>query len=169
MEKKLLFKHFYICCVGKMFYFHSRYLSGVSDTSKEKLGVGGDLEGGGSDMGPSAALTPAIWDKTIPYDGENFHLEYMDLEEFLMENGIPNLPDEDSSKSGPGKTEGKAGKVDTAKVVNMPTVALLPIDELDNSKKDVVIITKSDSDIICDATTGKGSKPDGELCHFGKG
>lgn len=98
-------------------------------------------------MGPSAALTPAIWDKTIPYDGENFHLEYMDLEEFLMENGIPNLPDEDSSKS---KAEGKADKAGSA-----PTVALLPVDELDNTKKEVVIITKSDSDIICDVTTGE--------------
>lgn len=106
-------------------------------------------------MGPSAALTPAIWDKTIPYDGENFHLEYMDLEEFLMENGIPNLPDEDSSKSSPGKTEVKADKADAATAVSVPTVALLPIDELDNSKKEVVIITESASDIICDITTGE--------------
>ncbi|KAM9462204.1 TEF transcription factor, PAR bZIP family member a isoform 2-T2 [Clarias gariepinus] len=47
-----------------------------------------DSRGGVSGLGPSAALTPAIWDKTIPYDGKTFHLEYMDLEEFLMENGI---------------------------------------------------------------------------------
>lgn len=106
-------------------------------------------------MGPSAALTPAIWDKTIPYDGENFHLEYMDLEEFLMENGISNLPDEDSLKGSPGKTEGKADKADVAKAPSVPTVALLPIDQLDNSRKEVVIITKSDSDIICDVTTGE--------------
>lgn len=106
-------------------------------------------------MGPSAALTPAIWDKTIPYDGENFHLEYMDLEEFLMENGIPNLPDDDSSKSSLGKTEVKEGKADAVKAVSVPTVALLPIDELDNGKKEVVIITESDADIICDVTTGE--------------
>lgn len=124
-----------------------------NDTSKEKMGDGGDLEGGGSDMGPSAALTPAIWDKTIPYDGENFHLEYMDLEEFLMENGIPNLPDEDSPKSSPGKPEVKADKADVAKAASVPTVALLPIDELDDSRKEVVIINKSDSDIICDVIT----------------
>lgn len=128
-------------------------MSCVSDTSKDKLGEGGDLEGGGSDMGPSAALTPAIWDKTIPYDGENFHLEYMDLEEFLMENGIPNLPDEDLSKS-PGKTQVKADKAAAAKAASVPTVALLPIDELDNSKKEVLIVTESSSDIICDVTTG---------------
>uniref|UniRef100_A0A3Q2XSZ2 TEF transcription factor, PAR bZIP family member a n=1 Tax=Hippocampus comes TaxID=109280 RepID=A0A3Q2XSZ2_HIPCM len=69
----------------------------VLDTDKEKLGLDedADLSGGGSGMEPSAALTPAIWDKTIPYDGENFHLEYMDLEEFLMENGIAASPEED--------------------------------------------------------------------------
>ncbi|NP_001017319.1 thyrotroph embryonic factor [Xenopus tropicalis] len=40
----------------------------------------------------SASLMPPIWDKTIPYDGESFHLEYMDLDEFLLENGIPSSP-----------------------------------------------------------------------------
>lgn len=29
-----------------------------------------------------------IWDKIILYDGEFFYLEYMDLDEFLLENGI---------------------------------------------------------------------------------
>ncbi|XP_049614672.1 hepatic leukemia factor isoform X4 [Syngnathus scovelli] len=37
----------------------------------------------------SAFLGPTLWDKTLPYDGNNFQLEYMDLEEFLSENGIP--------------------------------------------------------------------------------
>ncbi|XP_063044925.1 HLF transcription factor, PAR bZIP family member b [Engraulis encrasicolus] len=39
----------------------------------------------------SAFLGPTLWDKTatVPYDGDNFQLEYMDLEEFLSENGIP--------------------------------------------------------------------------------
>ncbi|MEQ2229866.1 hypothetical protein ILYODFUR_023346 [Ilyodon furcidens] len=52
---------------------------------------GGSRGGGGSGggAGVSASLTPAIWEKTIPYDGETFHLEYMDLDEFLLENGIP--------------------------------------------------------------------------------
>lgn len=53
-------------------------------------GSGATSTGGGSGTGGvSASLTPAIWEKTIPYDGENFHLEYMDLDEFLLENGIP--------------------------------------------------------------------------------
>ncbi|CAL8273840.1 unnamed protein product [Lota lota] len=44
-------------------------------------------EGG---AGPqSAFLGPTLWDKTLPYDGDSFQLEYMDLEEFLSENGIP--------------------------------------------------------------------------------
>lgn len=111
-------------------------------------------------MGPSAALTPAIWEKTIPYDGENFHLEYMDLEEFLMENGIPASPDEDSLKS---STEGdveKTEKLDAApsaetKTAGVSAVALLPIQELDKCEEEVVIITKSDSDITSDVTAGE--------------
>ncbi|XP_048377204.1 thyrotroph embryonic factor-like [Stegostoma tigrinum] len=46
-------------------------------------------EAASSTTAPSASLMPTIWDKTIPYDGETFHLEYMDLDEFLLENGIP--------------------------------------------------------------------------------
>nr|XP_057922895.1 HLF transcription factor, PAR bZIP family member b isoform X2 [Doryrhamphus excisus] len=40
----------------------------------------------------SAFLGPTLWDKTLPYNGDNFQLEYMDLEEFLSENGIPSSP-----------------------------------------------------------------------------
>ncbi|XP_076446118.1 thyrotroph embryonic factor-like [Babylonia areolata] len=35
----------------------------------------------------SAFLGPQLWDKT--YDANDFNLEYMDLDEFLSENGIP--------------------------------------------------------------------------------
>ncbi|KAG8009006.1 Transcription factor VBP [Nibea albiflora] len=120
------------------------------DTDKEKLGLGEniDLLGGGSDMGPSAALTPAIWNKTIPYDGENFHLEYMDIEEFLMENGIPTMPDEDSPDS---KTE--KVKLKVTKSANVSLLALTPTQDLDKCDKELLIITNSDSDIICDVTT----------------
>lgn len=132
------------------------FLSRLSDPSKEKLGDDVDLGGGSSDMGPSAALTPAIWDKTIPYDGENFHLEYMDLEEFLMENGIPSLPDEEPQKGSPeGSSTETEEQLNVIKSASVSPVGLLPIEELDNCKKEVVIITKSDSDIICDVTTGE--------------
>lgn len=135
----------------------------VSDTDKEKLCLGdtGDLGGGGSDVGPSAALTPAIWEKTIPYDGKSFHLEYMDLEEFLMENGIPTSPEENSLK---GTPEGGAMKMENQKATSsaqtkitklVSPLTLLPIQELDKSQEEVVIITKSDSDITCDVITGE--------------
>nr|XP_004557635.2 thyrotroph embryonic factor isoform X1 [Maylandia zebra] len=135
-------------------------LDGDDDTDKEKLCLGdtGDLGGGGSDMGPSAALTPAIWEKTIPYDGESFHLEYMDLEEFLMENGIPTSPEENLK----GTPEGDAMKMENQKATSsaqtkitklVSPLTLLPIQELDKSQEEVVIITKSDSDITCDVVT----------------
>ncbi|CAI5674627.1 TEF transcription factor, PAR bZIP family member b isoform X2 [Oreochromis niloticus] len=84
-----------------------------SDIEKEKLCSSEDVDGGGAvatnagggsrgggggsggSGGVSASLTPAIWEKTIPYDGETFHLEYMDLDEFLLENGIPVTLEED--------------------------------------------------------------------------
>lgn len=46
-------------------------------------------DGNGLNAPQSAFLGPTLWDKTLPYDGDNFQLEYMDLEEFLSENGIP--------------------------------------------------------------------------------
>lgn len=52
------------------------------NTLKEKkLGGGHDVDFG------SAFLGPQLWDKT--YDIGDFNLEYMDLDEFLCENGIP--------------------------------------------------------------------------------
>ncbi|KAI4880525.1 hypothetical protein NFI96_026790 [Prochilodus magdalenae] len=82
---------------------------GDDEIEKEKLsssgdgqspgGGGGGSGGSGGAGGVSASLTPAIWDKTIPYDGENFHLEYMDLDEFLLENGIPVALEEELQKT----------------------------------------------------------------------
>ncbi|TSK14811.1 Hepatic leukemia factor [Bagarius yarrelli] len=46
-------------------------------------------EGEERNVPQSAFLGPVLWDKTLPYDGDNFQLEYMDLDEFLSENGIP--------------------------------------------------------------------------------
>ncbi|KAG8436328.1 hypothetical protein GDO86_007434 [Hymenochirus boettgeri] len=60
------------------------------DKDKTKLEKEDDLDN--NCLLASASLMPPIWDKTIPYDGESFHLEYMDLDEFLLENGIPSNP-----------------------------------------------------------------------------
>ncbi|XP_040410212.1 thyrotroph embryonic factor isoform X3 [Cygnus olor] len=62
------------------------------DKEKEKIKLEEDEAAAASTMAVSASLMPPIWDKTIPYDGESFHLEYMDLDEFLLENGIPSSP-----------------------------------------------------------------------------
>uniref|UniRef100_A0A8C4T0C3 HLF transcription factor, PAR bZIP family member b n=1 Tax=Erpetoichthys calabaricus TaxID=27687 RepID=A0A8C4T0C3_ERPCA len=51
-----------------------------------------DDDGTGTSVPQSAFLGPTLWDKTLPYDGDTFQLEYMDLEEFLSENGIPSSP-----------------------------------------------------------------------------
>ncbi|KAK7939980.1 hypothetical protein WMY93_003306 [Mugilogobius chulae] len=116
----------------------------VSDTDKEKLCLGDSVDlGGGSSIGPTAALTPAIWDKTIPYDGENFHLEYMDLEEFLMENGIPTSPDSEDVSQESSKVKSEVTKAE---------VSLLPIQQLEQCSEEVVIITKTDSDVTSDIT-----------------
>jgi hypothetical protein len=40
-------------------------------------------------QGRTALLGGPLWEKTLPYDDDDFQLEYMDLDEFLEENGIP--------------------------------------------------------------------------------
>lgn len=114
-----------------------------SELEKEKLGSADDVVGGGvaaasaggasrggsggSAGGVSASLTPAIWEKTIPYDGETFHLEYMDLDEFLLENGIPaSLEDEELQKTltpaeGKGKSTLKVTAAAGATTISAPT------------------------------------------------
>lgn len=62
---------------------------GFSKEEKEKQL---EDEAAGSTVTQSAFLGPTLWDKTLPYDGDTFQLEYMDLEEFLSENGIPPSP-----------------------------------------------------------------------------
>ncbi|XP_061823328.1 TEF transcription factor, PAR bZIP family member a isoform X3 [Nerophis lumbriciformis] len=124
----------------------------LDDTDKEKLGLddSADLGGGVSEMGPSAALTPAIWDKTIPYGDEDFHLEYMDLEEFLMENGISASQGEDSLQGSISIEKKKAVKTEE---VTPADVGLLPIEELGKCDEEVVIITNCETDITCDVTS----------------
>lgn len=70
--------------------FITDFVSADKEKGKEKLEE--DEAAAASTMAVSASLMPPIWDKTIPYDGESFHLEYMDLDEFLLENGIPASP-----------------------------------------------------------------------------
>ncbi|XP_053194658.1 TEF transcription factor, PAR bZIP family member b isoform X1 [Scomber japonicus] len=113
---------------------------GDDEIEKEKLCSSEDVEGasavggsrgGGSGGGVSASLTPAIWEKTIPYDGETFHLEYMDLDEFLLENGIPvSLEEEELQKTltsagGKGKCIPKV--IATATITPTPATAAVSV------------------------------------------
>ncbi|KAM9346684.1 TEF transcription factor, PAR bZIP family member b [Symphorus nematophorus] len=118
---------------------------GDDEIEKEKLCSSEDVEGGGAGAasagggsrggsgggggGVSASLTPAIWEKTIPYDGETFHLEYMDLDEFLLENGIPvTLEEEELQKTltsavGKGKSISKVTATATTTTTTTPAAA----------------------------------------------
>ncbi|XP_076154432.1 TEF transcription factor, PAR bZIP family member a isoform X1 [Alosa pseudoharengus] len=121
-------------------------LEGDDENDKDKLCTGdvSELLGSVTGTGPSASLTPAIWDKTIPFDGETLHLEYMDLEEFLMENGISENVEERSKKS-PSKEESVA-QVETSSSVSSvvnnaqpsASIQLLPILELDHCQEEVI-------------------------------
>uniref|UniRef100_A0A4W5QT58 TEF transcription factor, PAR bZIP family member a n=1 Tax=Hucho hucho TaxID=62062 RepID=A0A4W5QT58_9TELE len=117
-----------------------------NDNDKDKLFTGDNVDfGGGSAMGPSAALTPAIWDKTIPYNGETFHLEYMDLEEFLIENGIPTS----SVDNAPNMeiAEKKTEKPTSTTTAPAAPISLLPVLELDQCEEEVVTTTLNSADI----------------------
>lgn len=131
------------------------------------MGDNVDLEGG-SGIGPSAALTPAIWDKTIPYNGETFHLEYMDLEEFLMENGISTSPsslDDALNVENAGKTEMPTTMAAKPKRAPAAPISLLPILELDQCEEEGVTITLNSVDIADDTGRLTSVRPLGP-CAF---
>jgi thyrotrophic embryonic factor len=109
--------------------------------------------GGGSGLGPSAALTPAIWDKTIPYNGETFHLEYMDLEEFLMENGISTSPSSLNNALNMEIAGRKTEKPTSTTTASAAPNSLLPVLELDQCEEEVVTVTLNSADIT--ANTGR--------------
>lgn len=67
------------------------------DSDEDSVGANGGGPGGvtgalGSSavrpLSQSAFLGPLLWERTLPCDGGLFQLQYMDLEEFLTENGM---------------------------------------------------------------------------------
>uniref|UniRef100_A0A8P4KIU9 D site albumin promoter binding protein a n=2 Tax=Dicentrarchus labrax TaxID=13489 RepID=A0A8P4KIU9_DICLA len=67
------------------------------DSDEDSVGVnaGGPAGAGGAPASgalrpnsQSAFLGPLLWERTLPCDGGLFQLQYMDLEEFLTENGM---------------------------------------------------------------------------------
>lgn len=68
--------------------------SGIgSSNNSNGCGVG---NGGGNF---NQFLGPLLWDRTLPADGGLFQLQYMDLEEFLTENGMGSMHNNNSSSS----------------------------------------------------------------------
>lgn len=61
--------------------------SGISAGAPGALG-GAVSSGPLRPNGQSAFLGPLLWERTLPCDGGLFQLQYMDLEEFLTENGM---------------------------------------------------------------------------------
>ncbi|XP_051995772.1 HLF transcription factor, PAR bZIP family member a [Xyrauchen texanus] len=74
--------------------FHHDEGFGKEKEKEKKL----EEDGNSLNTPQSAFLGPTLWDKTLPYDGDNLQLEYMDLEEFLSENGIPANPQSEQSQ-----------------------------------------------------------------------
>ncbi|XP_043089630.1 HLF transcription factor, PAR bZIP family member a isoform X2 [Puntigrus tetrazona] len=74
--------------------FHHDEGFGKEKEKEKKL----EEDGNALNTPQSAFLGPTLWDKTLPYDGDNFQLEYMDLEEFLLENNIPANPGSEQSQ-----------------------------------------------------------------------
>ncbi|XP_015416278.1 PREDICTED: hepatic leukemia factor isoform X3 [Myotis davidii] len=74
----------------------------------------------------SAFLGPTLWDKTLPYDGDTFQLEYMDLEEFLSENGIPPSPQHDQSPHPPGLPPASSAAPSVVDLSNRASAPLHP-------------------------------------------
>ncbi|XP_013387427.1 hepatic leukemia factor [Lingula anatina] len=77
----------------------------------------------------SAFLGPQIWDRTLPMDND-FKLEYMDLDEFLFENGIP-LTHED----GVGEEEGDSQSSNASLTIapESPPATSLPLIQMSAS------------------------------------
>ncbi|XP_062846949.1 TEF transcription factor, PAR bZIP family member b isoform X1 [Trichomycterus rosablanca] len=104
-------------------------------------------EGGGGGSGVSASLTPAIWDKTIPYDGENFHLEYMDLDEFLLENQIPSALEEELHKGLEQETQSSSTSPDSSAAVSLSIEKTERANKTGNVKKEDVGYEKDSAEL----------------------
>ncbi|XP_030646768.1 HLF transcription factor, PAR bZIP family member a isoform X1 [Chanos chanos] len=107
--------------------FHHDEGFGKEKEKEKKL----EEDGSGVNAPQSAFLGPTLWDKTLPYDGDNFQLEYMDLEEFLSENGIPANPQSDQSQPPQQPLQQPPPAPPTPSVVdlsNRPTTSVHPGD-----------------------------------------
>ncbi|XP_056597746.1 D site albumin promoter binding protein a [Triplophysa dalaica] len=66
-----------------------------SDSDEDSSGGAGGMNGGNGALRSTnqpAFLGPLLWERSLPCDGGLFQLQYMDLEEFLTENGMGCMP-----------------------------------------------------------------------------
>ncbi|KAL2083994.1 hypothetical protein ACEWY4_019512 [Coilia grayii] len=62
--------------------------SGSGSSSNNNGGSESSNSNGSGSFSSSGFLGPLMWERTLPADGGLFQLQYMDLEEFLTENGM---------------------------------------------------------------------------------
>uniref|UniRef100_A0A8C1SGK5 D site albumin promoter binding protein a n=1 Tax=Cyprinus carpio TaxID=7962 RepID=A0A8C1SGK5_CYPCA len=65
------------------------------DSDEDSLGGVGGMNGGNGTLrstNQSTFLGPLLWERSLPCEGGLFQLQYMDLEEFLTENGMGCMP-----------------------------------------------------------------------------
>ncbi|XP_056458487.1 D site albumin promoter binding protein b [Gadus chalcogrammus] len=62
-------------------------------------GGGGGAAGGAGGGGFNQILGSLLWDRSLPADGGLFQLQYMDLEEFLTDNGMGNIPNSNNNNN----------------------------------------------------------------------
>ncbi|XP_049587702.1 D site albumin promoter binding protein b [Syngnathus scovelli] len=73
--------------------------NGGNGGSGGSTGCNGGSTGGTGGGNFNQFLGPLLWDRTLPADGGLFQLQYMDLEEFLTENGMGSMHSNNSSSS----------------------------------------------------------------------
>ncbi|XP_077577279.1 D site albumin promoter binding protein b [Stigmatopora nigra] len=73
--------------------------SGMGGGNGATNGCNGASTGGNGTGNFNQFLGPLLWDRTLPADGGLFQLQYMDLEEFLTENGMGSMHSNNSSSS----------------------------------------------------------------------
>lgn len=78
---------------------NSNSSNGCGGAGGASSGGGGGASGGNGGGSFNQFLGPHLWDRTLPADGGLFQLQYMDLEEFLTENGMGSMHNNNSSSS----------------------------------------------------------------------
>ncbi|KAG5264452.1 hypothetical protein AALO_G00253930 [Alosa alosa] len=106
------------------------------DSDEDSQGVGSvagvcGISGGASSVrsvSQSAFLGPLLWERTLPCDSGLFQLQYMDLEEFLTENGMGCMPSAGggTNTGGTGSGGGGTGGSANAQIPSQSSQSAVP-------------------------------------------